>query len=484
MNKILIANIGNRNLKIKSGKSVFDVDKYILANKQTHSKYVRYNNKTGKEDILLSNFFKDRFSKGDDLDLSLQILEISDIKKKKINEIILFASKQKDKSYNHQDTYYAAQIIKRKLEQQLKKMKVRILIVGINPTETDALIPVYQRALQSFIQSKIKNDYFIVLDAGGTSQMKLALKMVLNHYFLNKHEVFYKNPEDKLSDKPPRNYQLLLSVLNQIRHLVEVYDFHAALFVLNDFIKTQPAFSTQPDLIRIQKNITIIKDRLTLVKNNSFRKDDILINSLNDYFLNNCSLMKDYGISPNRDSVLFELANICLFYFDMEEYTFGVAIYYRFVEQLCQSFMSDLLNKKIDNEEERNEILAFAKKEWKSSNLKYGLPFLLEYIIRSKHESLKQTSLKRYIEKVKSTLTNYQMKHKGDYEGLNNLRNQCYLAHSNKNITLKKINRIVSGFWTPGSKSILHDILKLDKHIYVQHREEILQLLDEFDLSG
>lgn len=203
--KILLANIGNRNLKYKG--DTFDLK--LNKNFKNWSKE------------LLDNFEEN------EKDLEINIIDDL-LKVNSYDAIIIFPTNQLTESHQHQDTIYEAQILKKLIENEYGILVDIENEVNCKVTDNDHLLLFYREQIRK-IKEKYQGEIFIeVCDAGGTAQMKSSLKIVLE-FFLSEAEykVTYVNPDGNIELVPQVQYRKIIEE-QQIITLAKGGNFVAA----------------------------------------------------------------------------------------------------------------------------------------------------------------------------------------------------------------------------------------------------------------
>ncbi len=167
MNKILISNIGNRNLKLdgKFISKIFDADENISFREQTFFiwEQIQKNSCKGLLEPVILN-------------------EVIEKEKVELKKVILFSSDMPDTMRNDQDTIFEGEILCYILKQFYPEIEFINVPFHASVFVHDELFLEYHRYL-----SKMKNEYFgfqiIYCDAGGTSQQKFAVKISLEYLF-------------------------------------------------------------------------------------------------------------------------------------------------------------------------------------------------------------------------------------------------------------------------------------------------------------
>lgn len=195
MKIVLLSNIGIRNLRYKD-KLYTDLEENTKSFRQW-----------SKE--LLENYeeFKD--------DLQVNILDILlEDHKDEIEEIFLFTSNQGGDIRNDQDTVNEGRIIGKLIEKMYKGTRVYLKEIAGPVTDINFLLKEYRGKLKEIFKSHAPKQHYIVNDAGGTPQQKMALK-ILCEYLLeeDQYNVFYVALEEHgpvLREAEPVEYRRII----------------------------------------------------------------------------------------------------------------------------------------------------------------------------------------------------------------------------------------------------------------------------------
>lgn len=167
MKKILISNIGNRNLKL-NGKfisKIFDADENISFREQTFLiwEQIQKNSFNGELEPVILN-------------------EVIEKEKHELEKVIVFSSDMPEPLRNDQDTIFEGEILCAILKQSYPEIEFINVPFNASVFVHDELFRKYHRFL-----SGLKNEYpdikIIYCDAGGTSQQKFAIKISLEYLF-------------------------------------------------------------------------------------------------------------------------------------------------------------------------------------------------------------------------------------------------------------------------------------------------------------
>lgn len=226
--KVILVNLGNRNLKYK--------------NKGYKNDFIPVESFRSISKSILDNF---EYNK-EDLELNI----LSPILTKFSNaEVILFGTNQGEN--NNQDTIYEAQIIKRLITESFPEIQIRIEILeNINPSSEDDLIPYYTNFVKKNYNN-FKDRELIYFDSGGTPQQKSSLRAVLEFYIPNnKLNQFYGANKDGTTvlKKLTRTQSEELKQKRQIKNLLLTYNYSAVKQLAED-IQTQNSFHQLNDIL-------------------------------------------------------------------------------------------------------------------------------------------------------------------------------------------------------------------------------------------
>lgn len=212
MKKILLANIGNRNLNL-DGKPLFQ-----------HSDFK--GNTVKKFSFQLLNDFE--ISKNR---LSIQIIEeLIAQEKQNLQEVILYGSDQQDEAVNDQDTIFVAKILQKILCEKYDDVLFTVRpLKDISVVDNNALLRFYQIELTE-LSSQFLDAEFIVCDAGGTAQQKSALKIMAEFVLTSqKYRTFYQNIKTNVLEQVEQVEYRRVITQEQITVLVKQGEYNAAL---------------------------------------------------------------------------------------------------------------------------------------------------------------------------------------------------------------------------------------------------------------
>jgi hypothetical protein len=208
MKKILLSNIGNRNILYNNKNFDFKTD-------GSFKEWTK---------ALLTNFEIEKPF------LSIQIIDQlldNDV----FEEVFLFSSNQINEIKKDQDTLYEAEILKKLIEEKYQT-KTSIIENQNKVIDNDAQMLFYRHSIRT-INRQFPDEKIIVCDAGGTAQQKSALKIILE-FFLEEtqFEVFYPNPSNGLIEKVQQIQYRRIIQTEQIRKLIDIGEYKSATKLL------------------------------------------------------------------------------------------------------------------------------------------------------------------------------------------------------------------------------------------------------------
>jgi hypothetical protein len=416
MKKVLLANIGNRNLKYKG--ELFHAETNLLSFK---------------------NWTKQLLDTYSDVKDDLQINILDDLLiKNEYDSIFIFPTNQVLEQKQDQDTLYEAEILKLLIEQKYNTPVDISNQVQCKVTDNDLLLSFYRKQL-GIIKSENLETFIEVCDAGGTAQMKSSLKIILEFLFSkNKFKISYVNPNGTVEEVPQIQYRKIIEAY-QIESLVKSGSFDAAA----SFAKNND-FKLIEDLCKIahlRKNF-IWQDAQNLIEGKLKEDEKYLFlkrfkrGDLSDTY-DEC-FKQDFPKKHNF-FLLCEKLIVSEFYYHKKEYSNLVLSLSIFIESFLSEFVQrneglDLTNnyysdgKKLVNIVENKYPLikeVFRNDKNPDGDLKMGVPVLLCYCAE-KSGSLNIKNIADIFKQMNSMLN-------GKYYGLDSMRNE--IAHKGKSIS-------------------------------------------------
>lgn len=365
------------------------------------------------------------------------------IEENQFGSVVLFYTDQADSKYNYQDTLFASEIIERILKAKLPALEVIRHRIEGNPTNYDNLYSKMALFVKDAIQNASEAELFL-LDAGGTTQMKLVLKDLLNYYTKQnnkKLEIIYIDHQTEKSYKSEREIQNKYMLLELASDYVRIHELEAALVILSKYKEVDPLHNALYVQTQIISERLRFEARRNLLDLNVTPKLPSVEKYLKRELDANCiSFLKDLS---SRLGV-FEIATLCQFYFQKNQYTLLVATFYRLSEELAQSYIKQEIKLDLNEMKDREKFVSLAQKEVKGyikgQKITYGLVSLLAYCHKVSKQNQQSHDVFDLLLGTCSILN-------GKKSGLNTLRNRCWLAHENHAITKKDIEKEVKNFF-------------------------------------
>nr|NQU94494.1 hypothetical protein [Bacteroidota bacterium] len=220
MKQILIANLGNRNLKFNgelfTSKPGDDTGLKLMGANHSFRSFTKE---------ILKRLQNGTLS-GIDLQISIldSFLESND---NGFEKVYLICSNQVDETKQDQDTLWEAKIIKSIIEKEYH-ITTEIIEYTKNVTNNNYLLRFYRDMLHKLCE-KHDTEKFIICDAGGTAQQKSSLK-IATEFILDstKFDVFYKPiDKDTLTRVDQYEYRKII-ISEQIQSLISNGNYSAA----------------------------------------------------------------------------------------------------------------------------------------------------------------------------------------------------------------------------------------------------------------
>lgn len=205
---ILIANIGNRNLRYDNELQPAPV--------HARSGQIDYRAFTQS---LWANFDAEKQYFG------INILDsLIESQRARIDHVVLFASDQAEGERQDQDTLYAGQILARLIPEQFAGLTAECRMLQAPVTNNNALLLNYREELR-LLQRQYPDAYYLICDAGGTAQQKSSLKIMFEYLFDREDfQVFYvaqgQDYKSQVAEIPPIEYRRILDA-EQIISLID-----------------------------------------------------------------------------------------------------------------------------------------------------------------------------------------------------------------------------------------------------------------------
>jgi len=484
MKKILLANIGNRNLYVEDTNGYFTtIDRYVSDKRLMQ--YIEITERNLTEKVLFKKFTEDLWNKIIDkqphLSLQLEILTAKVVQQDGYGQVVIFFTQQEDEKFNHQDTVYEALIIEHLLKKEFPQIEVRLLKIDGNPTDENNLFEHYAVQIKELIK-KNPDSSFAYLDAGGTTQMKYAAKIVFDYYlkqYQNNLQIRYINYLQDYSENVERRLFNQYYALDLASEFINAYDFESAF-------QTLSRISTPSDnILSIILHTNIAANRLAF--NNRKRwhihlNDGTKLQAIAEQYIRGKvpNGFLNYPELASSKTELFEFASICQHYFLTQNYTLGVATYYRLCEEIGKTYAEKIMRIDLDPESNRkqfvnqtqNDIIGYLPS---FGSQKYGIPYLIAF---AHADSLsRHSSAHSIIDSIRPTISHVNLLQSG--KGINMLRNRCWLAHNSLSIEKADIDAEVNGFLQKHLPQIFKTLGMPVKNIFEEIRQNLLTMLKE-----
>lgn len=214
--KIILANLGNRNLRYQG---------------RLHSEWYQ----AGDTRLDFRAFTQDLLARYEAVaaDISPQILPtLLDAKGQEAGLVVLFSSAQPEGFRQDQDTYFAGEILVRKLGACYPHLHVVHYPIEAPVTDGNLLAPAYREALRA-LREQAPAAGVLLCDAGGTPQQKAALKILLEFMFDRQDIEVYHVAQNagytsELRPAPPLAYRRIIDA-EQMLGLLQQANYLGAL---------------------------------------------------------------------------------------------------------------------------------------------------------------------------------------------------------------------------------------------------------------
>lgn len=234
---VLIANIGNSNLKVKRPNTnewelIPDLLKQGVLKDSAGNVYPSF------RDYTLAMLAELEADARPITDFQLNILNswLAYLSKEDriqaVEKVVLFTSDQRYSSdMQGKDTHFAGKIVKRLIAHHFESLKDKIEIntIETNIINPDGLIITYKEKLQALQQDEFQ---YLFCYEGGTPQQNVACKIVAEYFFLPDSYVFYNvieqpNGSSEVTEMSKYEYKKIIDK-QQIEQLIKVGAYHSA----------------------------------------------------------------------------------------------------------------------------------------------------------------------------------------------------------------------------------------------------------------
>lgn len=449
MPSILIANLGNRNLKYRG--EFLDKDNF---RDLTQNLWENYETERAHFDpVLLNEHLDDQ----------------------QVEQIYLITTDQADSRYRAGDTLHEGAILQRLFAEDFPGWPIELLPYQGNPTVEAEIYSQLKPWLLALV-NKYPTHKVIFLDAGGTPQLKNAVREYLRYAAGSaRFLTVYITPQDERKEID-QTYHQRYQLLTAAYQFVERHQYRAAYEVLRPLKKTQAPAPLLLELLQIAA-ARMEFDRLSIAKISdqqpSSQLPEVFQNYVDGLAPSTLGLKTDIRDDEQRFDIA-EIASLSQLYLQQENFSLAIPAYFRLCEEIGQDFaLSKGFSTK--TEEKYRRLIEQTKSQVSAGfiNLrpKPGVPYLLAYAHTAGSQELRllTTELIATISHVNGS----------EYKGLNMLRNRCFLAHGNNAVTkdaIKGEDRRFLG--TEGRATQIFRLLGLPEiNIYNLMKQELLQLL-------
>ena len=217
--RILIANIGNRNIK-HQGKSYSELERQD----DRPDTSVSFRDWTKQ---LLDNFEMEKSH----IELNIIDTVLNQEKFKPDKVFIVVSNQENNPEFNGQDTLYEGEIIKRLIRSNYQIEDIEIKEMTKDVTNENYLMLFYQQ-LYAGLLHEYKEADFIFCDAGGTGQQKTASKLMAEFMLPdNQWKIVYPKKDGSIEEKLQIEYRNIINK-EQAVALVRKSQYEAALTIL------------------------------------------------------------------------------------------------------------------------------------------------------------------------------------------------------------------------------------------------------------
>jgi hypothetical protein len=432
MKKILLANVGNRNIQVQDFKIN---EEFRSQTQQILENYEAYENK-----------------------ISLHIIpQVIDEVKDTLDQIVLFYTDSPKGTRDNQDTIYAAEIIKRKLE---KSYQIPVITepLNCNVTDVNGLMARYRRKIKNLL-NQFPNHTFVLCEAGGTSQQKFALKIV-SEFAIDENKLECYNVE--LTDQDNRISRLVkynaieykkIILAEQISRLLDSLNYDSILLLTGknakNILSKETKFLIDTGFLSVNMNVKKLRQLLNQASKKILEIEPIKSLSNETWYSYPQWLKENIEYSDYLHICLASDAAHC--FYETGKLGLSVLYYHIAVENIISSIIESLTGMDINNtknwEELKNQISHGKYKFYpRFDQISYNIitpsiPFKIEFIRSNLYLHEVNEFLDEY-EKVNSTYLSYKSKViEEDRIGLNILRNK--FAHEGKIVTDEDFKKIL-----------------------------------------
>ena len=481
--KILIANIGSRNIQIPDSDGKFDDIEKVLPNSGKEEFLVDINGNKRADIKKYTKYILDNNLIGPDSE-RLNVLDETYLSSG-FNKVFLFGTLQTNPKFEHTDTYFMAMIIEKLIHELpvFKTLPIEICKFEGNPSSEDELFQAYGPFLKSILATIQSDDFKVTfLDAGGTTQMKQVSKTLLEYYLPSNRIIFdYKTPLDPKIEKG-RNQHRKYTILSVIKEFIREFKYDAALRLMEDLEQQGLVEESAVLLIRglhqrYRFDRAGFKSDFSKPSNPWAREELMKDFKEENLFVNQVPF-------PNfkKRQELWELAQFTQLQYIQKDYTMLVVAYYRLIEEFGNLAIesADLLllsgkKAKIKDQSDRKKIIEMyqekIKDEYPKFNDSWGLPNIYAIV-----EIEADQNISRFLELVKPTISFFGQNQE---KGINLLRNRTFIAHKLQYVSKAMIDDHCPDFLETRLPAIFLALGLDDENIYLRLNKIAFRFLEQ-----
>lgn len=364
MKRVLISNIGNRNIQYK-GSTYFDFSKI----KKDHPDFVDFFKSSEESHTTLSfknftQYLLMNFEREKKYVIPNIIQTLIEEKKETIQHVILYSSNQVNQNRQDQDTLYEGELLVKLLSEIYPTIHFENKVLTCAVTHNDALLETYRGEIGDLLE-RFPNQPFYLCDAGGTAQQKSALKIMFE-YMVEKadFEVYYVSKGEGDMSSVEKVEQI------EYRKVIDGEQIR----ILIQHLQYQAAYNLYTHADKSAGNSLVGK----LLMFGHFRTQK-LIHDAKRYIPDSVAELKDFSnmtpiapyptwmheiIDRQTHFRLCELLSLVQIYLYIENYTFAVLTLSQFIESYVNAVLEVKFQYSHNYEEAKRQIVIGAKLEY------------------------------------------------------------------------------------------------------------------------
>ena len=396
-------------------------------------------------------------------DLTLPIIQPAlDAFADRLKRVYLFVTNQSDETKRHTDTLHFGTLMKRFIDEKYP-FNVETFEYSGNPADVEQAIDYFTSIMTEKNSVFTKDQKKIILLSGGTSQMKMALHLILST--LTSTNVEFYNVVDGTLDSVEQKQTLSKFFLKHTcTQLLELYEYQAILELLksNEFSH--------------DKKLITLLEHAHHRRNFDFENATISYEQFNEAIPS--SLMNDFSFLSITDYtdplfLIKELVFAIEIAYKNQNYLFLVGLLFRLEEamltEIVTYFYKDKLPIKLKDKEDHEKLLNFLQEkekplwEWLSNVTIKGEPLRFEgdflnrpllFFIAYKNEQERSTGVIQGLLQMFDVINKYlyddleeekrekNYGHPTETACLGDLRNKSIIAHGFEPISKEKIEKL------------------------------------------